>query len=170
MLSKLVEKAVGPLFPRSWPYYFSLGDLDEDGDPDMVLNHFADPYPPFFPGGILVLSNLRLQLLPLGNLVLGKANRLEFYSSRAPAWFLPFVATKKARIQVAGIGLLQLDPAQAFSLGPLYLAQGNRLDVPFVMPKDQRLLGLSLSFQAAVFDPRGGRYLGFTNAWTLKVR
>ena len=166
----LEEAAIPRLFPWGGSCLMGKGDLDGDGDVDAILCYSSSNRPPFPPPGMLVLSNLERHLLISPGLRRGKTSNLETYARLDRSVTLVFAAPKKAKIPLSGIGLLQLDPAKAHLLASQYLPKAGRMDQALRVPNDQGLVGLSLSFQALVFDLKRFSYFGFTNAWTMKVK
>ncbi|MEM7202950.1 MAG: VCBS repeat-containing protein [Planctomycetota bacterium] len=140
----------------------TVGDMDGDGDPDIVFGNVEQPFSSSSRTNRL-LTNLRGQVATPLVAVVGREFVLEAYARHrgpGPHVALPLVAAATARIPLPPLGVLGLDPTAMASLGPFPIEPSMGVGTLRVrIPDDSRLVGISIFGQALLVDMAGPMFL-----------
>tara|TARA_R110002072_G_scaffold105744_1_gene231139 strand:- start:4905 stop:6392 length:1488 start_codon:yes stop_codon:yes gene_type:complete len=122
----------------------AVGDLDGDGDVDVVLGN---------DGQDRVFVNLLRQLDALAPPTIGQNYHLDIYARYGvPRHFdvaLPYLSLAPASIFVPSLGTIGIDLAQAAPLSPLLIPQAAGVaSTSFLVPSNSSLIGVELFAQA----------------------
>ena len=147
----------GQSFPTDWDDTLAMatGDLDHDGDTDVVLFNALSQAP----GAVRsrVYANATRQLAALDSLAPARPYRLRIHGGERGAVLL--LAAQGAHIPTP-FGLLGLDPRTMVTFGTYGPpAPGEIIAVDLMVPANPSLIGNTLWWQALVGDssPLGGR-------------
>ena len=128
----------------------ALGDVDGDGDPDLVCGNHV---------GIENRLNLNLlrQLATPFLVIPGREYRLDAYARygvpRAVDTVFPFVSPATAHIPLPPLGILRLDPTLMIALPVFVIPQPAGMNsVSVVLPNDPNLVGVTLYAQALLMQ------------------
>ncbi|MEM7306132.1 MAG: VCBS repeat-containing protein [Planctomycetota bacterium] len=151
------------------PRRAAVGDVDGDGDPDVLLaidDSFGDP----FGGGIIIdpesdvlLTNLTRQLVAPDFPGIGKTVFFDVHGSVGAPWTLAF-STGAGSLDLAPFGTLKLAPLGLQVVTGGTLGADGVETVPTPVPAQPALVGNTVFFQALVGAP-----FSFTNAERVTI-
>ncbi|MBL8898725.1 MAG: VCBS repeat-containing protein [Planctomycetes bacterium] len=126
--------------------YHELGDLDRDGDLDLIVSDA---------GQLLLGQNLSRQLHAPQVLRVGQSYRLDVYSRYGPTTTseiaLPFASTATADLPLGPLGTLGIDPTRMIALPPFVVAQPAGIgSLFFPVPNLPNFGGISIYTQAVL--------------------
>ena len=155
------------LFPRltaGGPLKVAIGDIDRDGDTDVVLGNATGVWQN------TTWFNTSRQLYPTQDAVIGKPYPIELHGPPLSQALLMF-AGARGRLQVPPFGILGLDLRSTTLLpSPIGIGKSRRVVFPGAIPNLAALRGLSLHSQALLLDVRQLSRSRFTNPFADVIR
>ncbi len=144
------------------------GDLDDDGDHDLVFTTSTNG------SGIVPWFNQSVQIDATTEPRLGQSFGMQI--SRRPlgsanlAVAVPLVADTRTRIELPSLGVLGLMPGRALALPPVLLApNGGATGFSIAVPDDPDLEGVEMFWQAAILESGPGAADRLTNVWPSRI-